>query len=171
MNDLRIAISSFAVALTMCVAPYAFVSNAATAAEEGHEHPEEGPHHGALIELGDEEYHAELVHDEDAATVTIYLLDGAAKKAVAIDAKELTINVKRKGKPEQYKLDASPEKSDKKGMSSKFFAKSDKLCERLDEEGADCRLRVTIGSKAYTGKIAHDHDHEGHDHKEKPKKR
>ena len=30
----------------------------------GHAHPSEGPHHGDLIELGNEEYHAEILHDE-----------------------------------------------------------------------------------------------------------
>ena len=34
--------------------------------EAGHAHPSEGPHGGSLIELGNEEYHAELVHDEQA---------------------------------------------------------------------------------------------------------
>ncbi len=46
-----------------------------------HSHPTEGPHHGTLIELGKEEYHAELVHDDKM--VTIYILDSAAKKGCA----------------------------------------------------------------------------------------
>ena len=35
--------------------------------EHEHDHPSEGPHHGSLIELGKEAYHAELVHDEKTA--------------------------------------------------------------------------------------------------------
>ena len=31
----------------------------------GHAHPTEGPHGGDLIELGNEEYHAELIHPHD----------------------------------------------------------------------------------------------------------
>jgi hypothetical protein len=65
-----------------------------------HAHPTEGPHHGALIELGREDYHAELVHDDATNTVTIYMLDGAAKDAVAIDAKQLTVNLLVGGKPQ-----------------------------------------------------------------------
>ena len=42
----------------------------------GHAHPTHGPHQGDLIELGNEEYHAELLHEEDS--VTIYILNGAA---------------------------------------------------------------------------------------------
>ena len=33
--------------------------------EHAHAHPSEGPHGGDLIELGNEEYHAELVHPHD----------------------------------------------------------------------------------------------------------
>ncbi len=71
-----------------------------------HSHPTEGPHHGTLIELGKEEYHAELVHDDKM--VTIYILDSAAKTAVPIDSLELVINLVHDGKPEQFKLAASP---------------------------------------------------------------
>ena len=56
-------------------------------AEHGHSHPTEGPHHGSLIELGDEEYHGELVHDDKAGTVTIYLLDSSAREAVAVKSR------------------------------------------------------------------------------------
>ena len=61
----------------------------ATAASAGapahaHAHPTEGPHHGSLIELGKEDYHAEFVHDDTTDTVTIYILDAAAAKAVPI---------------------------------------------------------------------------------------
>ena len=49
---------------------------------DGHAHPEHGPNGGELFELGAEEYHAELLHDDDAQTVTINLLDSAAKEAV-----------------------------------------------------------------------------------------
>ena len=80
-----------------------------------HAHPTEGPHHGALIELGREDYHAELVHDEAANTVTIYILDGAAKDAVAIEAKQLTLNLLVGGKPQQFQLAAMPQSADPEG--------------------------------------------------------
>jgi hypothetical protein len=35
------------------------------------------------VELGNEEYHVEVTHD--AASVTLYVLDSSAKKAVPID--------------------------------------------------------------------------------------
>ena len=64
---------------------------------DDHAHPEHGPHEGMLIELGKEEYHAELVHDDAAGTVTIYLLDGSAKNAVPITPEEVVINLKHDG--------------------------------------------------------------------------
>ncbi len=65
--------------------------------EHGHDHPSEGPHHGTLVELGSHEYHAEVVHTKDS--VTVYILDAHAEKAVPVDAADLTINVMHDGKP------------------------------------------------------------------------
>ncbi|MCE2751496.1 MAG: hypothetical protein LW720_06355 [Pirellula sp.] len=39
---------------------------------EIHAHPSEGPHHGSLVELGKEEFHAELVHDSKSVTIYIF---------------------------------------------------------------------------------------------------
>ncbi len=44
--------------------------------------------------------------------MTIYILDSAAKTAVPIDAQELVINLVHDGKPEQFKLAASPDAGD-----------------------------------------------------------
>ncbi|MEM8669285.1 MAG: hypothetical protein AAGG48_17310 [Planctomycetota bacterium] len=130
----------------------------------GHAHPSEGPHHGDLIELGNEEYHAEILHDEDAGTVTIYVLNGAATEQVPIDATEVTINAKHDGQPEQFKLAASPDANDPQGKSSRFVSIDGELAHHLDEEGAEPRLVLSINGKSYRGTIAHDHDHDGHDH-------
>ena len=129
---------------------------------EGHDHPTEGPHHGSLIELGNEEYHGELVHDDQAGTVTIYLLDGAVKNAVPIDAAEITINLKHDGQGEQFKLAASPDSGDPQGKASRFASSDPELGADLDREGTEARLVVEIAGKSYTGEIS-DHDH-GHDH-------
>lgn len=129
---------------------------------DGHTHPTEGPHHGDLIELGNEEYHAEILHDEDAGTVTIYVLNGSATEQVPIDAKEVTINAKHDGKPEQFTLTASPDTNDPQGKSSRFVSHDEELAHHLDEEGAEPRLVLAINGKSYRGTISH--DHEGHDH-------
>jgi hypothetical protein len=134
--------------------------------DHGHEHPSHGPHDGDLIELGDEEYHAEFVHDEKTSDVTIYILDSSAKRPVAIEAKEVTISLKHEGNPEQHKLTADPQEGDERGKASRFVSKkNDELCHAIEEEGSGARLQVTIAGKSFTGDIVHSHDHAGHDHK------
>ncbi len=123
-------------------------------------HPEEGPHHGMLIELGNEEYHAELVHDEEAGRVTVYLLDSAAKKPVPIDAQDMAINVSHEGKPEQFQLAAQPEQGDPEGKSSRFVSKDPELIKHLDEENTKARLAVKIDGKSFNGEFSHEHDHD-----------
>jgi hypothetical protein len=137
--------------------------------ETGHDHahPTEGPHGGSLIELGSEEYHAELVHDDAAKTVTIYLLDSAAKVSVPIDAAEIIINLKHDGKGEQFKVAASADTKDPAGKSSRFVSTDAELAEDLDHEDAEPQLAVKINGKQYRGVIKHDHEgheHESHEH-------
>lgn len=132
---------------------------------DGHAHPEHGPHEGDLIELGDEEYHAELVHDEQSGTVTIYILDGAAKSAVPIAATEVTINVGHEGSSEQFSLTARPDSADPDGKSSRFVTDVAALAEHLEHEEDTKRLVVEIEGKSFNGNIVHHHDHgaEGHE--------
>ena len=125
-----------------------------------HSHPIEGPHHGMLIELGKEEYHAELVHDDKS--VTIYILDSGAKESVPIDAQELVINLVHDSKPEQFKLAANPDAGDPSGKSSRFALQDAELIEELEHDHAAAKLSVLIGGKSYRGEIKH--DHAGHDH-------
>lgn len=125
-----------------------------------HAHPTEGPHHGSLIELGREDYHAELVHDDATDTVTIYMLDGAAKDAVAIDAKQLTLNLLVGGKPQQFQLAARPQPTDPEGKCSAFGSTSEPMCKALDAKGTTGRLNVEVVGKMYVGKLGgHTHNH------------
>ena len=129
-----------------------------------HAHPSEGPHHGDLVELGNEEYHAEVVHNDDAGTVEIYILDGSATKQVAIEATELTINITHDGKPEQFTLTAKPDERDEAGKSSRFFSDDKELAAHLDEEESQPKLVVKIDGKSFRGEISHSHGHADHDH-------
>lgn len=138
----------------------------AESADSGHHHPTEGPHHGALIELGAEEYHGELVHDEANGTVTVWILDGAVKDAVPIEAKEITINLKHDSHGEQFQLTASADAGDPDGLSSRFVSTDGELGEHLHESGVQAVLALTINGRSYSGPIpdGHGHDHGGHDH-------
>ncbi len=132
-----------------------------------HSHPTEGPHHGSLIELGKEEFHAELVHDDKS--LEIYILDSSAKVLVPIDAPEVVINLLREGKPEQFRLTSSADSTDPSGKSSRFVSQDQELIALIDQESSSPKLSVTINGKTYRGLISHDHaghdhDHAGHDH-------
>ncbi|VAX36326.1 hypothetical protein-signal peptide prediction [hydrothermal vent metagenome] len=138
--------------------------------EHGHAHPTKGPHGGSLIELGKEKYHAELVHDEKAKTVTIYLLDSEAKKAVPVDAKEMVINLTHGGENEKFVLAASSDEGETGGKSSRFVSKNEELVEDLDAKDMKATLSIKIEGKSFSGDIKHEHGHEGHDHGKKEHK-
>ena len=134
--------------------------------DEDHEHAATGPHGGDLIELGDEAYHAELVHDEAAGSVAIYLLDSSAKKPVPIAAADLTINLTHEGRGEQFKMAASPETTDPEGKTSRFQSSDAELVADLDQEGHEAQLVVVIEGQQYRGVIEHAHAGEDEDHKD-----
>lgn len=125
-----------------------------------HEHPTTGPHGGELIELGSDDYHAELVHDEQGGTVTIYILDAHAEQSVPIDATVVTINLIRDGQAAQFTLAATPEAGNPSGKSSRFVSNDAALGDGLEQESAEPQLVVMINDKQYRGRIDHAH----HDH-------
>lgn len=131
-------------------------------AGHGHAHSSEGPHGGSLIELGDEAYHAELVHDDAAGTVTVYVLDSTAQAEVPIEAPEVTINIKHEGHGEQFKLAAAVPQGNTTGKSSQFGSNDAELAKELDHEHAEAELVVLIDGKQYRGTIEHHHHDEEH---------
>ena len=133
---------------------------AASAPAHAHAHPAEGPHHGTLIELGREDYHAELVHDDKADTVTIYILDAAATEAVPIAAAPLLLNVRAGGTAQQFPLAAKPQSTDPAGSSSAFSTADKRLGQALHTKGATGHLNVEIAGKRYVGRVGgHGHAH------------
>ena len=92
-----------------------------------------------ILELG--EYHGELVHDDAAGTVTVYILDGAAAENVPVDAKEAVINITREGLAKQFTLAASPVEGEPEGWSSRFVSSDAELAKELDNEGTGGRVR------------------------------
>jgi hypothetical protein len=126
-----------------------------------HAHESDGPHGGTILELG--EYHAELVHDDAAGTVTVYVLDGAAAENVPVDATEAAINLTHDGQGEQFKLAAAPVEGEPAGWSLRFVSSDAELAEELDHAGAAAFV-VTINGKPHRGSIEH-HEHANeHDH-------
>jgi len=125
-----------------------------------HEHPSTGPHDGHLIELGKEEYHAELIHDDDSKSVTIYLLDSHVQQAISTDAPELMLNLVINERPLQFKLTPSPADMDTEGKASCFASSDEQLLAALESENAFGRLNITINGKPYSGVV----EHHGHEH-------
>jgi hypothetical protein len=129
--------------------------------EEAHDHAHHGPHHGHLMEIGEEEYHAEWTHDE-SGKVTFYILDGEAKKEVPIAADEIVIDVKiGDNKPVQYKLAAV----NPTGGKSAAFEIVDKPFEGLLDQlkkstSIVLTLHVNINGKQFDPVIKeHEHGH------------
>lgn len=114
--------------------------------KEGHAHPGEGPHHGALVEWGDEEYHAEFTADRERGEVAVYVLGGDAETAAPIKADKVRLT----GKDPAFQIDLkpAPEKTDPPGTASKFVG-------RLPEDTRGRRLSGTISAvvdgKPYSG--------------------
>ncbi|MCA9124157.1 MAG: hypothetical protein H6822_02225 [Planctomycetaceae bacterium] len=123
----------------------------------GHDHGNEhkGPHGGHVIELGrSHEYHAELVDDEAAGSLTVYIL-GKDLKELAIDANPLVMNLVVDGQAKTFQLAAATE-----GQASRFNSQDKALFEALHVHEASGKLRVTINGAPYTGDVEH-HDHHG----------
>jgi hypothetical protein len=133
-----------------------------------HLHPTHGPHQGELLEIGKEEYHAELLIDEGKKQILIYLLDKDAKSSVAIEAPFVMVNFLAVGKPFQLELKSIPQETDPKGYSSCFGAVSPELMTALHTAKSEPKLSVRIRNKAYVTKIVHKHDHSGHNHAQQP---
>jgi hypothetical protein len=132
----------------------------------GHVHMHvHGPHDGELIEIGDEEYHAEMVHDNQ--TVTIYVLDNKHEHSVPISAESITIKMVADNKPIQFKLAAKPQEGDPAGKTSRFESQQQALDLALDDEQAERELIIPIGGKTYQAKFVH-FDDEHHHHHEAP---
>lgn len=132
-------------------------------AEHSHDHAIEAPHGGEILELGADEYHAELCVDEKEDVVTVYILDGSAKEEVPITAPFLMVNVKSAGKPVQFRLTPIRAEGQTEGPTACYALKSGSLMKLLHTSGANPRLAMRIGKKAYVARIAHSHNH-AHEH-------
>ena len=180
--DMRHALLSFAaciaIALTGCPdntsAPGTKTADEHSHDHEGHDHAHDhshaGPHGGKVIEIGNEEYHAEWTHD-DSGKVTVYILDASMKNDVPLESDTININVKFGDDAKQYTLEAeSP-------MSSKFSIEDKTLVGNLEalSDAVTATLSLDIKGKHYEAPItagghdhAHDHDHDhahGDEHK------
>ena len=118
--------------------------------DEDDSHPDKGPHGGELFELGEEEYHAEFIHDEKAKTITIYILGPAGIKMVPVLAKECTMEVRADGESKSYKLAASPMEGEPEGKTARFVSSDEALLKALMAKDVQAQLQVAIKGEPFT---------------------
>ena len=119
------------------------------------DHPEEGPHGGKLIELGNEEYHAEIIHSDDKASV--FLLDGSVKMGPSISEASLKLNLTHHGDAKQFVLDGVAQEGSE-GEYSEFTSSDEELLGLLKEDDhLDVAVVVEIKGVMFRGTLAHSH--------------
>ena len=124
-----------------------------------------GPNGGHIVELGDEEFHAEVAMDQ-TRKLTIYLLDESVKNAKPVENGTLQIATKVDGQETTLDLVAAPLDTEKDGKCSRFELPADKVPGAiLDIEGLTGNLTLKFGEKTLTQSLTAEHDHEeSHDH-------
>lgn len=128
--------------------------------DKGHAHPEKGPHGGPLAEWGEEKYHAEFTSDHAKKQATVYILDGAGKKAAPIVAESITLSLTNAKPPVQITLKADPQEGDPKGQASRFTGTHEILAKEMEFEG---EISGKVGDTPYAGTFKdkeHDHKHD-----------
>lgn len=124
----------------------------------------QGPHGGHVIELGrSHEFHAELMENEEARTVSVYIL-GKDMQELALGQPTISLSLIVEGKPQSFVLQAADPTD---GKASRFEATDSEAFAALHEHEATGKLLVSIDGKSYSGAIEHhdrDHGHEGEDH-------
>lgn len=127
-----------------------------TAPADDHGHGQGGPHGGAIVELGDEGFHAEVVLDESKELIAVHVLGGDAKTAKPIEATEIVMSFKHGTEIKEFKLAATKQDGDEEGKASLFKVESEDAMEELHEHG-EGTLTITLGEKKLTGVVKHSH--------------
>ena len=136
--------------------------------DHGHDHDHDHDHaHGGLfgghiLELGNEEYHAEWTDDSATGKVVVYILDSAMKKEVPIEAEKVTIKTKVADKEKDFDLEATNAVD---GKTTQFSTTDKTLVTILTSvgEGTTATLDVTINGKQFT-QAFEAHEEHGHKH-------
>jgi len=127
--------------------------------DSSHDHDDDhaGKHGGAVVVSDDHKAHFEIVHDEDARRVTLYVMDGDMAYRGIGDTPVLNLV----GPDGSVKVEGTM--SDAKGemAAAEWHFVHDLLAG--EPEG---RFRVKIGGNSYMPKCAYEADHDGHDHDE-----
>ena len=134
-------------------------------AHAGHDHAALGPNEGHVVVLGDEEYHIEWLHDDDAGKFTAILLDGQMKDEVTTAAEVVTVEVTiGDAEPIKYDLPAVNRSDEQPPRASRFELTEPALITALKiGEGVKVVLHVQVDDQAYSVPLEHEADC-GHNH-------
>jgi hypothetical protein len=124
--------------------------NESAAAPTIHKHEHHPPHGGAPVELGEEEYHVELVRDATVGKLQAFVLDGELENFVRVAAPSLEVDAQVAGHSETLMLAAVANNAtgEKIGDSSLFEAQADWLKTTPDFEGV--LKEINVRGKTYT---------------------
>lgn len=137
-----------------------------------HHHAEKGPHGGALVAIGEDAAHLELVLDAEAGKLTAYVLDGEAKNPVSVKQESLTIaftlptaGAKKDEIPEPSTITLTAVDPNDAGEAKEFAGQSDELKNAKEFDAALTAL--TVGGKEHKGinfnyPKGNEHDHHHH---------
>ncbi|MDP6466963.1 MAG: hypothetical protein QF918_04465 [Pirellulaceae bacterium] len=130
--------------------------------DHGHAHEDTGPHGGHVVEIGDEQLHAEWTHDDASGEVVVYLLDSTAKSDATISAATISIKTKIGETEKTYEL---PAISQEDGQSSRFALSDPSMVEALKAvgPGVEATVVVNVDGEALVGKFEQ-HEHDAHKH-------
>ncbi len=117
----------FAAAIAATFAAGCSKTAAPASASVPHKHHHHPPHGGTPVELGEEEYHLELVLDEGTGRLQAYVLDGEMENFVRSTAAKIVISATVAGKSHDLELAAvpNPETGETVGDTSLFEAQAD----------------------------------------------
>jgi hypothetical protein len=100
--------------------------NAASGQEPVHKHEHHPPHGGAPVELGEEEYHVEMVLDAPAGKLQAFVLDGELENFIRIAQPSLEVDAQISGHDEKliFQPVANSATGEKVGDTSLYEAQS-----------------------------------------------
>ncbi|QDT43270.1 hypothetical protein Pan241w_33700 [Gimesia alba] len=145
-------------------------SQASEEAEHAHDHAHEhGPNGGHLLEVGEEQYHMEVVFDNGKRTLTAFILGPDAKTPFPIEGESIDFDLEVGDDEHEIPLAAKPLEGEKEGKSSRFVAEGKAIPDSIKAESdLNGHFHLDVGEDHFHVDLEHgDHDHgdhKGHDH-------
>lgn len=131
--------------------------------DHGHDH---GPNGGHLLEVGEEQYHLEVVFDDKGRTLTAFVLGPDAKTPFPIEGESIDFDMEVGEKEHEIPLAAKPLDGEPKGKSSRFVAEGKAIPDSIKAESdLNGHFHLDVGDDHFHVDLEHG-DHDGHDHDE-----